>query len=339
MEKAREYLDLIEKIKAEISKFLFGLEDAINDCLLGLFARAPYFVDDRVYYGQGPVLFESVPGTGKTQLANSFAAAIDAKFRRIQGVNDLLPRDITGAEIFDLKTNEFKEKFGPIFGHIVLIDEANRIPPKSKSAFLQPMEERSVTIGDVTHKLLAVAGETEKFFWVLATANPIEGEGVYPFSEAELDRFFIKVNIGYPDENSEKKISVSSIEGKRAEKIMDLAKVIEIAKFASGYVERNHLLKEYIVKILRASRPKSTRIDIVKEVVRAGASPRTDYHVEVAAITRAFLCGRSFILPDDVKHVARLVLPHKIHLNYKAESLKVAQADILDEILRKTEVP
>ncbi|MDO8495462.1 MAG: MoxR family ATPase [bacterium] len=338
LEKARE---IIKAVAEQPRQFLFGLDQVIDDCMIGLFARAPYSAANgrEKCYGQGHILLMSVPGTGKTELASALAAAMDAKYQRIQGVPDLLPSAVTGSLVFDQKTREFKMMPGPIFGHVVLIDELNRIIPKTKSAILQPMEERAVTIGEAVYPLMEVAATTERFFWVLATANPIESEGTYPLTEAELDRFFMRIRINYPDRDSEMKISAESLRGKVIKRVANPAMIMEVARFITDYVKKGSLVDKYVVEIFDASRPERSQLKEVLQYIEVGISPRNEFQMKAAAVTRAFLRGGDTVLPDDVKYVARLVLPHKLVLKPQAQAQKITPDEILELILDKTPVP
>lgn len=330
-EKAR---DVMAKVAAQPKKILFGLDDVIEDSLLGLFTWAPYSVGGKKCFGQGHIFYWSEPGLGKTDLANSLACAIQATFSRIQGANDLFPKDVVGGPFFDLEIRKFIDLKGPMFGHIVLIDEINRITPKTKAALLEGMEERAVTIAKNTYRLMSIDGSDKTFFWMLATANPIESEGTYVMSEAELDRFYIRRRLNYPSREDEMKIRAENIADKVIEPVTDILTIIDIAEFIHLNVHMSTKIDGYIADLFNATRPSRTNLKLVKEVVKAGISPRNNYQLRAVSKVRAFSQHRDMVLPDDVRYSARLVLPHKIFLSNKAQSMKKTEDDIIDEVLK-----
>lgn len=282
----------------------------------------------------GHVLLEGVPGLAKTLAIKTLAQLIDAKYSRIQFTPDLLPADVVGTMIYSVQKEQFQVKKGPIFANFILADEINRAPAKVQSALLEAMQERQVTIGDTTFPLAEP-------FLVMATQNPIEQEGTYPLPEAQVDRFLLKVVIGYPNKEEEKAIIRQNISGSR-DKVTPLLRPEEIIE-AQKVVEKIYLdekIEGYIVDIVFATRfPAEHGLADLQNIIAFGASPRASISLAKAARAYAFIHGRGFVLPEDVRAVCHDVLRHRIGLTYEAEATNVTADDIISEILDKVEVP
>ena len=312
---------IVQTITAEIGKAIVGQQQVVNRLLVGLLAN-------------GHVLIEGVPGLAKTYAVRTVAAAIKARYQRIQFTPDLLPADIIGTQIYNQKTGEFTISKGPIFANLILADEINRTPPKVQSALLEAMQERQVTIGEQTFKL-------DDPFLVLATQNPIEQEGTYPLPEAQLDRFLLKVRIGYPTRDEEKEIVERiAVKGEPQIKAVtdprDIVAARELCK--SIYVDPK--IKDYIVDLVFATRePEQYGLADLKPLLRFGASPRASINLTSTARALAFLKRRGFVIPEDVKELAPDVLRHRIILSYEAEAEEVTTDDVIRKILAGVEVP
>jgi len=312
---------IVQTITAEIGKAIVGQHYVVNRLLVGLLAN-------------GHILIEGVPGLAKTYAVRTVAAAIRAKYQRIQFTPDLLPADIIGTQIYNQKTGEFTISKGPVFANLILADEINRTPPKVQSALLEAMQERQVTIGEQSFKL-------DDPFLVLATQNPIEQEGTYPLPEAQLDRFLLKVKIGYPSRDEEKEI-VERIAVKGEPKIgavidpKDIVAARELCK--SIYIDNK--IKDYIVDLVLATRqPEKYGLADLKGLIRFGASPRASINLTTTARALAFLKRRGFVIPEDIKELAPDILRHRIILSYEAEAEEVTTDDIVQKILAGVEVP
>ncbi len=296
-------------VAAEVGRAFIGSPDAVEVLLVALLAR-------------GHALIEGVPGVAKTTLARAFSRTIGASFGRIQFTPDLLPSDITGTFVFDMQKNAFVLRRGPIFAHVILADEINRAPAKTQSALLEAMQERQVTIEGETHPL-------DPPFLVLATQNPIEHEGTYPLPEAEMDRFLVKVALGYPGGESERRVlEVYSGEVEPVQPVLTAAEVLRLQALASDVRAERDVL-DYILAITQRTR-RDPRIAL-------GASPRAALGLLWAAKARALLRGRAYALPDDVKQLAPAVLAHRIMLGPNAELDGLKESDVLTELL--LEVP
>ncbi|MED4203892.1 MoxR family ATPase [Neobacillus mesonae] len=303
----------IDKILANIERVMIGKRDVAELSLVALLAG-------------GHVLLEDVPGVGKTMMVRALAKSVNASFRRIQFTPDLLPSDVTGVSIYNLKDMEFQFRPGPLMGNIILADEINRTSPKTQSALLEGMEEASVTIDGVTHKL-------QKPFFVMATQNPIEYEGTYPLPEAQLDRFLLKMKMGYPDVHEE--IEVLN----RAQKvppIEDLYPVIDLDGLRSlqdeikeVYVDET--IKRYIVDIVNRTRGHGS--------VYLGASPRGSIALMKAAQAYAYMYDRDFVVPDDIQYLAPFVLSHRIILKSEAKFEGISAEEVINRILARVPVP
>jgi len=311
---------LISSIRKEISKQLVGQEKLIDSLLTGLLTG-------------GHVLIEGVPGLAKTRAVKALASAVQAQFKRIQFTPDLLPADLTGTEIYRPKTGDFVTRKGPLFNNIILADEINRAPSKVQSALLEAMEEKQVTIGDETFVLPSP-------FLVLATQNPIEQEGTYPLPEAQVDRFMLKVLVDYPDKAQEleilKKTSFSDPELIRP--VINCDELSSMSRLMDEiYVDEK--LKEYIVNLVSATRdPKAYGMDTAG-YIQYGASPRATIFLARAARVNAFLAGRGYVTPQDIKQVGPDVLRHRIILSFEAEAEEVSCEDIVRTLFDSVEVP
>lgn len=282
----------------------------------------------------GHVLLEGVPGLAKTLAIKTLAELIDAKYNRIQFTPDLLPADVIGTMIYSVKKEQFEVKKGPIFANFVLADEINRAPAKVQSALLEAMQERQVTIGDNTFPL-------DRPFLVMATQNPIEQEGTYPLPEAQTDRFLIKVVIGYPNKEEEKLIIRKNIRGAlapvrpviRPEEIIDLQKTVEMI-----YIDEK--IENYIVDLVFATRePAKYGLNDLRNLIQYGASPRASISLAKASRAYAFLRGRGYVIPEDVRAVCHDVMRHRIGLTYEAEANNITADEVITDIIDKVEVP
>lgn len=311
---------LVNTIRSEVGKILVGQRDLVDGLLMGLFTK-------------GHILIEGVPGLAKTSAVKALADTIDAEFKRIQFTPDLLPADLIGTEVYRPKTGDFVMKKGPVFHNIILADEINRAPSKVQSALLEAMQEGQVTIGETTFSL-------PDPFLVLATQNPIEQEGTYPLPEAQVDRFMLKLNVNYPDKAEEKEILKrvgfeEHIEVKPVIKTSELADISALIK--EIYVDDK--LKDYIVDLVFATRsPSDFNMDIAP-YIQFGGSPRATIFLSLASRVRAFLNGRAYVTPQDIKTVAPDVLRHRIILTYEAEAEDITTDQIIEQVFESVEVP
>lgn len=311
----------IVELKQEISKGVIGQDEMVNSVLIGLLTN-------------GHILLEGVPGLAKTTTVKTIAQAIDLNFKRIQFTPDLLPSDIVGVQIFDMKTNEFKIKKGPIFTNLLLADEINRAPVKVQSALLEVMQERQVTIADDTFKI-------ETPFLVLATQNPIEQEGAYSLPEAQLDRFMFKIVVSYNTKEQEyeiaKKVTMNSFE--EISKIID-KDTLEILKNEVKNIHIDKELEEYIIDIIDATRnPKNYDLAELSDIIHFGASPRATIDMFKAVKANAYLRGNDYVSPIDISMVAKDVLRHRIILTYEAMAQEINIDDVIQKILEKIAIP
>ncbi len=318
-EAAKAALDVINAIKDEIKKVIVGQENMIDKLLLGIIC-------------DGHVLLEGVPGLAKTLTVKSLAGTIDASFKRIQFTPDLLPADIIGTEIYDIKNSVFLPKQGPIFSNIILADEINRSPAKVQSALLEAMEEHQVTIGDKTYKLPDV-------FLVLATQNPIEQEGTYPLPEAQVDRFMLKVIVKYPNKSEEKTIikNMSTSKPEATNPITTIETIEKLRKLVSQIHIEERLL-DYIINIIDGTRNPSD-YKLKSEYIDYGASPRAGIYLTKAAKANAMMQGRGFVMPEDIRAVAYEVLRHRISISYEAQAENITSDMIIEELLSNINVP
>jgi len=326
-----DILALNEKIQVE-SQFITVLTDEIKKTIIG----QEYMVE-RLLIGllsRGHILLEGVPGLAKTLAINTLSSAVNAKFSRIQFTPDLLPADLIGTMIYNQAKNDFAVKKGPIFANFILADEINRAPAKVQSALLEAMQERQVTIGEETHKL-------EEPFLVLATQNPVEQEGTYPLPEAQLDRFMLKVVIGYPNKEEEKQIMRINVlqQFPKVEPIIK-PEVIIRAREVIREVYMDEKIENYIIDIVFATRePKTYGISNLEHMINYGGSPRASINLALAAKAYAFIKRRGYVIPEDVRAVCEDVLRHRIGITYEAEAENITQENIVAEILNKVEVP
>jgi MoxR-like ATPase len=313
-EKIERESAFVEGLVGEVGKVIVGQKSMIERILIGLFCN-------------GHVLLEGVPGLAKTMTIKTVSDTIEADFKRIQFTPDLLPADLIGTMVYNQKTCEFAPKTGPVFTNFVLADEINRAPAKVQSALLECMQERQVTLGDTTHPL-------PDPFIVLATQNPIEQEGTYPLPEAQVDRFMLKVNVGYPSRDEEREIMgrMTEMEIPSASAVVG-PKDIQRARALIHEVYVDKLINEYILDIVFASRdPGHYRLDELKDMIEYGASPRASIYLNLAARAHAFLRHRGYVTPEDVKSVAMDVLRHRIIPTYEAEAEELTSEDIIRRI-------
>ena len=320
-EKVREQNYFFTLLKQEINKAIIGQEYMVDRLLIGLL-------------GNGHVLLEGVPGLAKTLAIKTLSDAVHGDFSRIQFTPDLLPADVVGTMIYSLKDNDFSIKRGPIFANFVLADEINRAPSKVQSALLEAMQEKQVTIGDETMPL-------PKPFLVLATQNPIDQEGTYILPEAQSDRFMLKCTITYPDFEDERKIMnmVASGHSPEIRQVISLENITEAKKLINQiYLEEK--IEKYILDMVFASRfPEKYGLAELKNYISFGASPRASINLSIAARAMAFLKNRAFVIPEDVKEIAKDVLRHRIGLSFEAEAEEITADQIIDKILAKIQAP
>ena len=311
----------VAKLKSELSRVIIGQEQMVHGLLIGLLSN-------------GHVLLEGVPGLAKTLTVSSLARALGAEFHRIQFTPDLLPGDIIGTLIYNPKDGDFRIKKGPIFASVILADEINRAPAKVQSALLEAMQERQVTIGEQTFKL-------PEPFLVLATQNPVEQEGTYPLPEAQVDRFMLKLKIGYPTKQEERKIldlMATTEKPKPLSAVVSPADILSARKVVDE-IYMDDKIKDYIIDLIFATRnPADYKLD-VKQLIEYGASPRATIYLTLAAKAHAFIQGRGFVTPQDVKSVAKDVLRHRVICSYEAEASELTSDDIIQKILDNVEVP
>jgi len=308
----------IQDVRQELGKVIIGQHHMINRLLIGLMSN-------------GHMLLEGVPGLAKTLSIKSLAKCLDLRFSRIQFTPDLLPADVTGTKVYNQELNKFDVRKGPIFANFILADEINRAPAKVQSALLEAMQERQVTIGEQTFLL-------DDPFLVLATQNPIEQEGTYPLPEAELDRFMLKIKIDYPNEMEEQLIIRNQIKAEPLEQIrvVTTAEEIRAARKSVRQVVVDEKIEQYIIRIVFATRyPEKNGLGDFKNKISYGASPRASIYLAMAAKANAFMDGRDYVIPDDIKEICKDVLRHRIGLTYEAQADRVTSEDIIDELLQK----
>lgn len=311
----------VDKINEETSKVIVGQQQMIDRLLIGLLTR-------------GHILLEGLPGLAKTLAIKTLAATINAKFSRIQFTPDLLPADVIGTMIYNPAQAAFAVRRGPIFANFVLADEINRAPAKVQSALLESMQERQVTIGDTTHLL-------EEPFLVMATQNPIEQEGTYPLPEAQVDRFMLKVKIGYPTKQEEREIIRRSL----SSETVVVKPVVSIEDILKGRrslhkIYMDEKVEQYILDIVFATRqPEQYNLSKLTNMISFGGSPRASISMALAAKAYSFLKRRGYVIPEDVRAVCADVLRHRIGLTYEAEAENITTEDIIKEVLNKVQVP
>lgn len=311
----------INEIKNEVAKVVIGQEKMIDGLLIGLLC-------------EGHILIEGVPGLAKTTTVKALSQSLGLNFKRAQFTPDLLPSDILGAQIYDPQTNEFKIKQGPVFTNLLLADEINRAPAKVQSALLEVMQERQVTIGEESFKL-------EAPFFVMATQNPVEQEGVYQLPEAQLDRFMLKLNVGYNTKDEELEIArrISSGKYEQIQAVInkdDLLKLKESVK--SIHVDAE--VEEYMIALVDASRnPAQYGLDEIAEYIQYGASPRVSIDMFKAVKAMAFLRGKDFVTPVDVAYIVKEIMHHRLVLTYEAEAEGITTDFIIDKIVKTVPIP
>jgi MoxR-like ATPase len=320
-EKIQKESTFLPRLLEEVGRVVVGQETMVKGLLIGLLS-------------DGHVLMEGVPGLAKTLTVRTLARCVDTTFRRLQFTPDLLPADLIGTLVYDPKDQDFKTKKGPIFANIILADEINRSPAKVQSALLEAMQERTVTIGENTFPL-------DSPFLVLATQNPIEQEGTYPLPEAQIDRFMLKVSVGYPDRDEELRIMRRMATGPEPE-VNAVVKPEEIlsARKAVEMIYLDQQVEQYIVDLVLATRdPDSYGLADLSDLIAYGASPRASIYLAKTARAHAFLQRRGFVTPDDVRAMAMDVLRHRVLLTYEAEAEEVTSEDAVTRILDNIEVP
>jgi MoxR-like ATPase len=313
--------EFVNKLKTQIGTVIIGQEKLVTGLLIGLLAN-------------GHVLLEGVPGLAKTLAVKSMAASIKAAFQRIQFTPDLLPADLIGTLIYNPQSGSFSTKKGPIFAQIILADEINRAPAKVQSALLEAMEEKQVTIGENTFQL-------PQPFMVLATQNPIEQQGTYPLPEAQLDRFMLKLKISYPSKEEELQIMERMAQTSRSLDINPVITPQEIMQVRQvvDQIYMDAKIKDYIVNLVIATRePAKYNLDIA-EYIEYGASPRATINLAIAAKAFAFIQGRGYVVPNDIKTIGPDILRHRIIMTYEAEASEITVDDLIKKIFDEVEVP
>ena len=311
-----------DKLRQEVGHVIVGQSHMLDRLLIGLLSN-------------GHVLLEGVPGLAKTLTIKSLSQAIHAKFSRIQFTPDLLPADVIGTMIYQQQKGDFVVRKGPIFANFVLADEINRAPAKVQSALLEAMQERQVTIGDSTYKL-------DEPFLVLATQNPLEQEGTYPLPEAQVDRFIMKVVVGYPKMHEEQMIIRQNVQGNSSQPVKQVVSIQEVtnAKDLTRQIYMDEKIEQYILDIVFATRtPEKYQLEKLKPLISYGGSPRASINLALAAKAQAFLNKRGFVIPEDIRSIAKDVLRHRIGLTYEAEAENVNVEDVVEDILKQINVP
>ncbi|MBU4457801.1 MAG: MoxR family ATPase [Candidatus Omnitrophica bacterium] len=319
-EKVREASLFVQQLNAELAKVIVGQKYVIDRLLIALLAN-------------GHILIEGVPGLAKTLAVKTLSKCIQTGFQRIQFTPDLLPADLIGTLVYNPKDGNFTTKKGPVFSNLILADEINRAPAKVQSALLEAMQERQVTIGENTFKL-------DDPFLILATQNPIEQEGTYPLPEAQVDRFMLKIKMGYPDKKEEKEI-MERMAGHEPSKVNAVISPEDIIK-ARDIVSEVYIddkVKDYIVDLVYATRnPDEYNLDI-KNLIAYGASPRASIYLNIASRAHAFIRGRGYVTPEDIKAVGMDVLRHRVIVTYEAEAEEMTSEDVVKRVFDEIEVP
>ena len=314
-------MNIITSIKEEVKKIIVGQDELVDSLLVGLIAN-------------GHILVEGVPGLAKTTAINAISKALGIDFKRIQFTPDLLPSDVTGTEIYNPKSGEFSVKQGPIFTNLLLADEINRAPAKVQAALLEVMQERQVTIGDTSFKV-------DQPFLVMATENPVEQEGTYRLPEAQLDRFMLKVLVGYNTIEEEMEI-VNRVAINGFEEVNAVASLEDLASIRTAFKEIHvdDAIKEYMTKIVFATRfPNEYGCEEIAEYIDFGASPRASIDLYKASCAVALIRGNDFVTPLDISYIANAVLRHRIILNYKAQAKHITTDDVIKTIIEKIKAP
>jgi MoxR-like ATPase len=312
---------LLKQVEEQIRRVIVGQDYLIDRLLAGLLAR-------------GHVLIEGVPGLAKTLAVKTLARTLAIGFHRIQFTPDLLPADLVGTQIYDQRTRDFHPRQGPVFTHLLLADEINRAPAKVQSALLEAMEERQVTLGDRTYAL-------EEPFMVLATQNPIEQEGTYPLAEAQVDRFMMKLKVGYPSRAEEEEILERRLVEDEPEvrAVLDRERLLELRRAADA-VYLDGKIRRYVIDLVSATRdPAASGLADLSELIAFGASPRATLFLARAAKALALVRGRGYAVPEDVKELAPDVLRHRVILTYEAEAEEITTDELIGKLLERVEVP
>lgn len=320
-EKIKQESAFIDLLKTEMNKVIVGQEGMIERLLIGLL-------------GRGHILLEGVPGLAKTLAINTLSKAVDGSFNRIQFTPDLLPADVVGTQIYNMKENAFSIKQGPIFANFVLADEINRAPAKVQSALLEAMQEKQVTIGEKTFKL-------DRPFLVMATQNPVEQEGTYPLPEAQVDRFMLKTVIDYPKFDDEQLVMRNNLKGSFQEvnPVVSLDQILNAQKFVRE-VYMDDKIEKYILDIIFATRyPEKYNLESLKGLISFGASPRGSINLALASKCYAFVNQRGYVIPEDVRAIVMDVLRHRVGITYEAEAENVTSEDIVGKVINEIEVP
>ena len=312
----------VDILTSEMNKVIVGQKEMIERLLIGLL-------------GNGHILLEGVPGLAKTLAINTLAKAVQGSFSRIQFTPDLLPADVVGTMIYNMKDNDFSIKKGPIFANFVLADEINRAPAKVQSALLEAMQERQITIGDTTFKL-------DQPFLVMATQNPVEQEGTYPLPEAQVDRFMLKVIVDYPSMEEEKEIlsrvAKTNIDTKQ-KSVVNSKTILEAQALINDIYIAPKIL-DYILNIVFATRnPEQFKLGQLKDMISFGASPRASINLVLAAKAKAFIDGRGYVIPEDVRYIGKDVLRHRMLLSYEAEAEEITSEELIDQLFKEIPVP
>ena len=320
-EKIERESAFIDLLTTEMNKVIVGQKKMIERLLIGLL-------------GNGHILLEGVPGLAKTLAINTLSKAVQGSFSRVQFTPDLLPADVVGTMIYNMKDNDFSIKKGPIFANFVLADEINRAPAKVQSALLEAMQERQITIGDTTFKL-------DQPFLVMATQNPVEQEGTYPLPEAQVDRFMLKTVIDYPKLADEQTIMRQNLNNGFAtvNPVVSIAEILK-AREATNEVYMDEKIEKYILDIIFATRyPERYNLSQLKPLISFGASPRGSINLAKAAKCYAFIKRRGYVIPEDVRAIVYDVLRHRIGITYEAEAENISSVDIINSIINEIEVP
>ena len=320
-ERIKKESEVLERLREEVGKVIVGQTDMIDKVIISLLAG-------------GHLLIEGVPGLAKTLTVSTFAGAMNLPFKRIQFTPDMLPADLIGTMVYNQKKGEFQVKKGPIFSSIILADEINRAPAKTQSALLEAMQERQVTIGDSTYKL-------DSTFLVIATQNPIEQHGTYPLPEAQVDRFMMKLVLDYPTKEEEMEILSIHGSGNPPEVTAVIGRTdIERTREALHQVYMDEKIERYIVDIVAASRdPEEYELADIKDLIAYGGSPRASIFLKLGSKAKAFLDGRGYVIPDDVREIGYDVLRHRLILTYEAQAEDITPEDVIEKIFNGVEVP
>jgi MoxR-like ATPase len=328
--------DALDRLNAKIAKksiFIKDLKEGIGKVIVGQDELIDKILISVIYNGH--ILLEGVPGLAKTLTINTVANLINAEFKRIQFTPDMLPADLLGTLIYNQKTGNFMTKKGPIFSNIILADEINRAPSKVQSALLEAMQERQITIGEETFKL-------DLPFLVLATQNPIDQEGTYPLPEAQVDRFMLKVIVDYPSMEEEKEIlsraAKTNIDTKQ-KSVVNSKTILEAQALINDIYIAPKIL-DYILNIVFATRnPEQFKLGQLKDLISFGASPRASINLVLAAKAKAFIDGRGYVIPEDVRYIGKDVLRHRMLLSYEAEAEEITSEELIDQLFKEIPVP